>query len=81
MAYIQLTDADQASGLLKREFEGAFRRSGRIFNIIKVMSPNPETLQSSMRFYLQLMFGKSPLSRAQREMLATVVSGINHCVY
>ncbi|HIG76896.1 MAG TPA: peroxidase, partial [Candidatus Lambdaproteobacteria bacterium] len=27
------------------------------------------------------MFGESPLSRSQREMLATVVSSANHCIY
>jgi AhpD family alkylhydroperoxidase len=27
------------------------------------------------------MFGESPLSRAQREMLAVVVSQVNHCKY
>lgn len=81
MAHISITEPKDASGLLKRQYESAIRRSGRVYNIVKIMSPNPETLQASMRFYLQLMYGDSPLSRAQREMLATVVSKINQCVY
>ena len=32
-------------------------------------------------FYLTIMTGDSPLSRAQHELLATVVSAENHCHY
>ena len=81
MAYIKLIDESEATGLLKREYESALRRAGRVFNILKTMSPNAETLRSSTRFYMQIMFGKSPLSRAQREMLACVVSRANGCCY
>ena len=45
------------------------------------MSLNPLVLKESMRFYLAVMYGESPLSRAQREMLATVVSQTNDCFY
>jgi hypothetical protein len=38
-------------------------------------------MSASMRFYAALMFGEGPLMRAQREMLATVVSRINVCHY
>ena len=38
-------------------------------------------LKESMRMYLVIMYGESELSRAQREMLATVVSQVNHCYY
>ena len=81
MAYIRIFDHDEAKGLLKREYDAAVRRAGRIFNVMKIMSQNPKALQTSMRFYLEVMHGKSPLSRAQREMLATVVSKANQCFY
>jgi uncharacterized peroxidase-related enzyme len=45
------------------------------------MSPNPPVLDASMGMYKALMFGPSPLSRSQREMLGTVVSRINDCFY
>jgi len=45
------------------------------------MSRSPAALRESMRMYLAIMFGESDLSRAQREMLATVVSRVNHCHY
>lgn len=45
------------------------------------MSQSPQALQASMQMYLAIMFGESDLSRAQREMLATVVSWTNDCFY
>ena len=38
-------------------------------------------MKAAMDFYGASMFAASPLSRAQREMLATVVSKINGCHY
>ena len=45
------------------------------------MSLSPAALKESMRMYLAIMYGESELSRTQREMLATVVSQVNHCYY
>jgi hypothetical protein len=38
-------------------------------------------LKASIDFYSALMFGNSPLTRVQREMLATVVSCELDCYY
>ncbi len=56
-------------------------RAGRVWNIVRIMTPNAEAMRASMGFYSAIMHGESPLSRPQREMLAVVVSRINHCVY
>jgi alkylhydroperoxidase family enzyme len=45
------------------------------------MSLNPETLRASMELYRAVMFGRSELSRAERELLAVVVSRANDCHY
>ncbi len=45
------------------------------------MSLNPRILRDSIQFYISAMMGESPLSRAQREMLAVVVSVENRCFY
>ena len=81
MAYIDTIDIEESEGMVKQEYEKGFRRSGRVFNILKIMSRSPAALKEAMRMYLAIMYGKSELSRAQREMLATVVSSINHCYY
>ena len=81
MTYIKTIDHDQAEGIVKNEYDKGIRRSGRVYNILKIMSRSPAALKEAMRMYLAIMYGKSELSRAQREMLATVVSSINHCYY
>jgi len=45
------------------------------------MSQNPRAMKASMDFYGAIMFGASPLSRSQREVLAVVTSAANGCVY
>ena len=81
MAYINTIDPEKASGIVKQEYEKGISRSGRVYNILKIMSQSPAALKESMRMYLTIMYGKSELSRAQREMIATVVSQVNHCKY
>jgi alkylhydroperoxidase family enzyme len=81
MAWISVIPISEAKGILKKEYEAALNRAGRLWHIVSIMSQNPRALKSSLDFYSALMFGKSPLSRSQREMLATVVSASNHCVY
>ncbi len=81
MPWIRQIPIDEASGLLKREFDKAIRRAGRIWNVVHIMSLNPRALKSSIEFYGAVMFGSSPLTRAQRELLATVVSAELDCHY
>jgi uncharacterized peroxidase-related enzyme len=81
MAWIKVVEPEEATGALKQEYDAARERAGRVFNILKVQSLNPDALQASMQMYRATMFGSSGLSRAEREMLATVVSWANHCFY
>ncbi|MCE2473854.1 MAG: carboxymuconolactone decarboxylase family protein [Anaerolineae bacterium] len=66
---------------IKRELEKAVARAGRVWNIVQIMSLNPRTMKASMEMYGAAMFAESPLSRQQREMLAVIVSNVNHCEY
>lgn len=81
MAWIRLTQPEQATGLLKKLYDAAVARAGRVWNILRIMSPNPPVLKASMDFYGAIMHGPSPLSRRQREMLAVIVSATNNCRY
>ncbi len=81
MAWIRMVEPEEATGELKAEYEKGVCRAGRVFNILKVQSLNPSSLRASMHLYLATMHGPSGLSRAEREMLATVVSWANHCFY
>lgn len=81
MAHIDTIDPADADGLLARIFEARTTSAGRLWEIVAVQSLNAETLRESMRMYGQVMFGESPLSRAQREMIAVVTSQVNDCHY
>jgi alkylhydroperoxidase family enzyme len=81
MAWIEMIPPEKAEGKLKVEFDKAIRRAGKVFNILRIQSLNAETLNASMHMYLASMHGASGLSRAERELLATVVSRANDCFY
>lgn len=80
--WIETVAPREATGLLAKLYKAASQRAGRVFNVIRVQSLRPETLRVSTLLYTEIMKGaKSPLGRAQREMLATAVSRINACEY
>jgi len=81
MPWIQQVPIAKATGLLRRLFDAATARAGRVWHIVHIMSLNPPVLDASMRFYGALLKGPSPLSRGQRELLATVVSTELDCFY
>jgi len=81
MPFIRQVSDEQATGDCRRELDGARRRAGRVWNIVRIMTPNPAVLRASMQLYQAVMYGPSELSRRQREMLAVVVSKANGCTY
>ena len=81
MAWIDVIPLETATGLLKRQYEEALARAGRVWGIVSIMSQNPPVSRASMALYETVMHGPSSLSRRQREMLALVVSKTNNCVY
>jgi uncharacterized peroxidase-related enzyme len=81
MSWISTVDPNDATGPLKEEYDRALKRAGRLWHILRLQSLNPAALKASTAFYLAIMYGASPLSRGQREMLAVVVSRTNGCHY
>ena len=81
MPFLRLIDPDEATGELKREYDAAMGRAGKVFNIVKAMCLRPTVLRRSMDLYKGIMFGPSDLSRAERELLAVIVSSANDCHY
>ena len=79
--HLRLIDDGDATGELQDQYEAAIGRAGKVFNIVKAMSLNPRVLGASMGLYQAIMFGPSELSRAERELLAVVVSRTNDCHY
>src|SRR5690606_32797443 len=46
-----------------------------------IQSLNPRSILRHMDLYITLMYGKSPLTREQREILGVIVSSVNKCEY
>ena len=73
---------EEAAGLLKKEYDAAIKRAGKIWNIVRIMSLRPATMQASMRLYGSVVHRSTDmLGRPEREMIAVVVSQTNHCHY
>ena len=81
MAWIEVIDEADASGELKTIYDDIVARRGKLSNIMRIHSLSPPTMQAHMDLYLKIVFGKSNLRRAERELLATVVSATNECPY
>jgi alkylhydroperoxidase family enzyme len=81
MPHVRLIEVEEATGLLREEYDAAVGRAGKVFNIVKAMSLRPSVLKRSMELYKGVMFGPSGLSRQERELLAVVVSRENDCHY
>ena len=81
MAHIPYVPYAEAEGSLAE----LYRRYGgpemKVDNILRIHSLNPPSLDHHVRLYAHLMRGQSPLSRAQREMIAVTVSAVNECFY
>ena len=81
MAWIKTIDYEHSTGPLRLEYDKAIKRAGKIYNIVGIMGLRPMQMKASMDLYGAIMHGRAALSRAQREMLAVVVSQINRCHY
>ena len=73
---------EEAAGPLKKAFAASIRRSGRVLNIVRLMSLRPSALLASMRLYTATVRRSSGrLGRPEREMIGVVVSQLNGCPY
>ena len=82
MPWIDWIDEDDAEdGLAESYRRFTDPRTGKMDHILKIHSLNPPTLDSHYAYYKDVMFGRSGLTRAQREMIAVVVSTANRCEY
>lgn len=81
MSWIDEVDVAEADGQLESIYAELVAKRGKVSNILKVHSLNPEAMQNHLDLYMTVMFGKSGLSRAEREAVAVVVSANNDCAY
>lgn len=82
MAWIQTVDEADATGIVKEEYDAAIARAGELYNIVRLFSARPKSMRAFVELYKAVMHDEDcPLTRTQREMIATVVSKVNECHY
>jgi alkylhydroperoxidase family enzyme len=78
---IQTIRPERAQGPLADAYAAMRLSQGGVAHVIEVQSLNPQAMLDHHRLYRTLMFGPSPLSRVERELIAVVVSVANECFY
>ncbi len=82
MAYIKILSLEEAEGPLRRRYEQALKNNAKVFNIVSASSLRPELIDTFFAHYQRVMQSPdSGLTRAEREMIATVTSAANRCQY
>jgi len=81
MTYIKVIQHNEAEGALKEIYDNLVETRGQLAEVHKIQSLNPKSIVNHMDLYMTIMFGKSPLKRYQREMIAVIVSVSNNCEY
>lgn len=81
MTHIKIIQYEESTDRLKAIYDDLLEKRGKLAEVHKIQSLNPESIVAHMNLYMTVMFGKSALSRAQREMIAVVVSVTNCCIY
>ncbi len=81
MARIKVVSEAEATGRLEEIYQDLISRRGKLAEVHTIQSLRPESIVKHMDLYLEIMFSKSDLSRAEREMMAVVVSATNGCFY
>jgi uncharacterized peroxidase-related enzyme len=81
MSWIKVIDETEVDETLKQSYDEVRAGRGVVANILKIHSVHPEVMTAHLRLYRELMFGRSELTRAEREMIAVAVSVVNHCHY
>jgi uncharacterized peroxidase-related enzyme len=78
---LRVPDEQDAPPGVKAMFDKASEKLGFVPNVLRVYALRPRHLELWYAFYEDLMRGDSGLTKAQREMIAVVVSTVNRCHY
>jgi uncharacterized peroxidase-related enzyme len=81
MPFIETIEPEYDSGELKEIYVDLISSRGIYAEVHKIQAINPKSIVNHMDLYMTIMFGKSPLKRVLREMMAVVVSINNNCLY
>jgi len=81
MSWIDQINEEKATGKLKIIYQEIEKKRGKLSNVMRIHSLNPDAMQKHMDLYISIMFAGSALKREERELIAVVVSSTNQCSY
>lgn len=81
MPRIKVIEPKDAAGDLRQVYDDVAARRGAIANVLQIQSLQPATLRTHLDMYLSILYGKSTLTRQERETIAVAVSEENGCRY
>ena len=81
ICWLDVPGADDVPEEVKELWAKPLEKLGFVPNVLRVYAIRPLHLQLWNEFYDELMRGESGLTKAQREMVAVVVSTANRCHY
>ena len=84
MAWIKIVQETEATGAVKRVYEGgkvAKIRQGTVGEIVKVFSLRPDLLEARVGFGTTMTFGGSGLGRFREELIAVSISAMLKCLF
>lgn len=81
MTWVRVVPPTEATGELKDAYERAQKERGAIGDLFQATSLHPGVVDKHLSLYKEIQFGEGPLSRRERELVATMVSRENGCVY
>lgn len=81
MARIKVIQYHAAEGELKSIYDDLIVKRGQLPEVLKIQSLHPSSIKSHTAFYMDIVFSKSALSGAEKEMIAVVVSDASGCIY
>jgi uncharacterized peroxidase-related enzyme len=78
---LRLPDQRRLDPGIKRVFEKCLEKIGFVPNVLRAYTLRPAKFEPFRLYNNELMLGDSGLSKLEREMIAVVVSCVNHCHY
>lgn len=81
LAWLRVPGESEIPPEVKELWRTPLEKLGFVPNVLRIFALRPTHLLGWWRYYDELLRGESGLTKAQREMIAVVVSTTNACHY
>jgi uncharacterized peroxidase-related enzyme len=81
ISWLGVPDEEEVPPEVREIWQQPREKLGFVPNVLRIFALRPRHLLGWWRYYDELLRGDSGLTRAEREMIAVVVSAANTCHY